>query len=437
MVRWILAAAAALMLTTGLAAAQQGPLRIELDEGVIEPLPYALPRFVDEGAGSLASQITKVIADDLSGTGLFREIPEAAHIQRFGSFDTPVSYADWQAINAQALITGSVGMSGGKVVVKFRLYDVYGNTQLGDGQQLAASPQSWRRLAHKVADVIYARITGESGYFDSRVVYVSESGPKGQRQKRLAIMDYDGENVNYLTDSSTIVLAPRFSPQGDRILFTTFETGFPRIKMVSVGNASGKLLPEVPGTMTFSPRFSPDGGSIIYSLEQNGNTDLYRMSVSGGGVERLTNSPAIETAPSYSPDGSQIVFESDRSGSQQIYVMSASGGEPVRISNGDGRYGTPVWSPRGDLIAFTKQSGGRFFIGVMRTDGSEERDLTASYLDEGPTWAPNGRVLMFTRESPGAAGGAKMYTVDITGRNLKAVAGVGGASDPTWGPLLP
>lgn len=437
MVRWILAAAAALMLTTGMAAAQQGPLRIELDEGVIEPLPYALPTFVDEGAGSLASQITRVIADDLSGTGLFREIPEAAHIQRFGSFDTPVSYADWQAINAQALIMGSVGMSGGKVVVKFRLFDVYGNTQLGDGQQLAASPQSWRRLAHKVADVIYARITGESGYFDSRVVFVSESGPKDKRQKRLAIMDYDGENVNYLTDSSTIVLAPRFSPQGDRILYTTFETGFPRIKMMSVGNAAGQLLPEVPGTMTFSPRFSPDGGSIVYSLEQNGNTDLYRMSVSGGNVERLTNSPAIETAPSYSPDGSQIVFESDRSGSQQIYVMSASGGEPVRISNGDGRYGTPVWSPRGDLIAFTKQSGGRFFIGVMRTDGSEERDLTASYLDEGPTWAPNGRVLMFTRESPGAAGGAKMYTVDITGRNLKAVAGVGGASDPTWGPLLP
>ncbi|WP_444452779.1 Tol-Pal system beta propeller repeat protein TolB [Rhodobacter capsulatus] len=437
MVRWILAAAAAMMLTTGMAVAQQGPLHIELDEGVIEPLPYALPTFVDEGAGSLASQITRVIADDLSGTGLFREIPEGAHIQHFGSFDTPVSYADWQAINAQALIVGSVGMSGGKVVVKFRLFDVYGNTQLGDGQQLAASPQSWRRLAHKVADVIYSRITGESGYFDSRVVYVSESGPKDKRQKRLAIMDYDGENVNYLTDSSAIVLAPRFSPQGDRILYTTFETGFPRIKMMSVGNASGKLLPETPGTMTFSPRFSPDGSSIVYSLEQNGNTDLYRMSVSGGGVERLTNSPAIETAPSYSPDGSQIVFESDRSGSQQIYVMSASGGEPVRISNGDGRYGTPVWSPRGDLIAFTKQSGGRFFIGVMRTDGSEERDLTASYLDEGPTWSPNGRVIMFTRESPGAAGAAKMFTVDITGRNLKAVAGVGGASDPTWGPLLP
>ncbi|MBZ4023992.1 Tol-Pal system beta propeller repeat protein TolB [Rhodobacter sp. TJ_12] len=437
MVRWILAAMAALMITAGMAAAQQGPLHIEIDEGVIEPLPYALPTFVDEGAGGLTHDITRVIANDLSGTGLFREIPEAAHIQRFGVFETPVSYADWQAINAQALIVGAVGMSGGKVVVKFRLFDVYSGAQLGEGQQLAASPQSWRRLAHKVADVIYARITGESGYFDSRVVFVSEAGPKDKRQKRLAVMDYDGANVTYLTDSSTIVLAPRFSPQGDRILYTTFETGFPRIKMMNVGNASGQLLPEVPGTMTFAPRFSPDGNSIVYSLEQNGNTDLYQMGVNGGGMQRLTNSPAIETAPSFSPDGSRIVFESDRSGTQQIYVMPVAGGEPVRISFGEGRYGTPVWSPRGDLIAFTKQAGGRFFIGVMRTDGSEERLLTASFLDEGPTWSPNGRVIMFTRESPGATGGAKLYTVDISGRNLKAIEGVGGASDPTWGPLLP
>ena len=437
MLRFLMTAMAALMIGAGAAAAQQGPLRIQIDEGVIEPLPYALPTFVDEGAGSLATDITRVIAADLSGTGLFREIPESAHIQRFGSFDTPVSYADWQAINAQALIVGSVGMSGGKAVVKFRLFDVYSGAQLGDGQQLAASSQNWRRLAHKVADVIYARITGESGYFDSRVAFVSEAGPKDKRQKRIAMMDYDGANVNYLTDSSAIVLAPRFSPQGDSILYTTFETGFPRIKMMSVGSGSGQLLAEVPGTMTFAPRFSPDGGSIVYSLEQNGNTDLFRMSVSGGAPERLTNSPAIETAPSYSPDGSRIVFESDRSGTQQLYVMTAGGGEPARISFGEGRYGTPVWSPRGDLIAFTKQAGGRFFIGVMRTDGSEERLLTASFLDEGPTWSPNGRVILFTRESPGAAGGAKLFSVDISGRNLKAIEGVGGASDPSWGPLLP
>ncbi len=412
------------------------PLRLTLDQGVIEPLPYALPQFIDEGGG-YASKITAVIASDLSGTGLFREIPASAHIQQVSSFDQAISYPDWQAINAQALIVGAVSASGGKVSVKFRLYDVYSGAPLGDGLQLAASEGSWRRLAHKVADQVYSRITGEAGYFDSRVVFVSEQGPKNARQKRLAIMDYDGENVNYLTDSSTIVLAPRFSPQGDRVLYTSFESGFPAIKMLDVGSVSARALPSQDGTMTFSPRFSPDGGSIIYSLEQGGNTDLWRMSASGGGAARLTNTPAIETAPSYSPDGAQIVFESDRSGTQQIYVMSAGGGEPVRISNGEGRYGTPVWSPRGDMIAFTKQNGGRFHIGVMRTDGSEERLLTASFLDEGPTWAPNGRVLMFTRESAGASGGAALMSVDITGRNLKTIPTPSAASDPAWSPLLP
>lgn len=438
MFRFALAAVAALMIGPGLAQAQQGPLHIEIDEGVVEPMPYALPVFVDEGgAGSAAAELTKIITADLDNTGLFRRIKDSAYIQKFGSFGAPVSYSDWQAINAQALIVGGVSNQGGKLVVRFRLHDVYAKQELGDGQQLAASTANLRRLAHKVADVIYSRITGEGGYFDSRVVYVSEAGPKNARQKRLAIMDYDGANVKYLTDSSTIVLAPRFSPTGDRVLYTTFETGFPRIKLLNVGNASGQLLPETPGTMTFSPRFSPNGQSIVYSLEQNGNTDLYKSGVGGGSPQRLTNSPSIETAPSFSPDGSRIVFESDRSGGQQIYIMSASGGEAVRISYGDGRYGTPVWSPRGDLIAFTKQSGGRFFIGVMRTDGSEERLLTASYLDEGPTWSPNGRVIMFTREAPGAGGGAQLYSVDVSGRNLRKVGNPGGASDPSWGPLLP
>ncbi|MDD8023965.1 MAG: Tol-Pal system beta propeller repeat protein TolB [Paracoccaceae bacterium] len=439
MLRIALAAVAALMIGPGVALAQQGPLRIEITDGVIEPLPFALPQFVAEtgDAGQMAADITAVISSDLTGTGLFREIPQSAHIQRFSAFETPVSYADWQAINAQALIVGGVSMAGGKVVVKFRLFDIYSGQQLGEGQQLAASSGSWRRLAHKVADVIYSRITGESGYFDSRVVFVSETGPKNARLKRLAVMDYDGANVQYLTDSSTIVLAPRFSPTGDRVLYTTFETGFPRIKMLNVGNVSAQLLPEIPGTMTFAPRFSPDGTSIVYSMEQGGNTDLWKMGVNGSGAARLTNSPAIETAPSYSPDGSRIVFESDRSGTQQLYIMPAGGGEPTRISFGEGRYGTPVWSPRGDLIAFTKQHAGRFHIGVMRTDGSEERLLTASFLDEGPTWSPNGRVIMFSRESSGAGGSSQLYSVDISGRNLKAVSSGGAASDPAWSPLLP
>jgi TolB protein len=287
-----------------------------------------------------------------------------------------------------------------------------------------------------VADAAYSRITGEGPYFDSRVVFVSETGPKNARQKRLGIMDYDGANVQYLTDSRSIVLAPRFSPTGDRVLYTSYETGFPKIYVLDVATVGRRVLADQPGTMTFAPRFSPDGQTVVYSLSSGGNTDIYRMSVGGGNAVRLTNEPSIETAPSFSPDGKQIVFESDRSGKQQLYVMSANGGEARRIRTGKGRYGTPGWSPRGDMVAFTKQSGGSFHIGVMRLDGSEERLLSTSYLDEGPTWSPNGRVIMFMRETAGANGAASLYSVDISGRNLQRVKTPGGASDPAWSPLL-
>jgi TolB protein len=286
-----------------------------------------------------------------------------------------------------------------------------------------------------VADVVYSRITGETGYFDSRVVFVSETGRKGSRKKRLAVMDYDGENVQYLTDSSALVLAPRFSPSGDKLLYTSYESGFPRIYLMDVGSARRRVLQNSSGTMSFAPRFSPDGSSVVYSLEKGGNTDIYIMSLSSGKQRRLTNSPAIETAPSFSPDGTQVVFESDRSGDPQLYVMPARGGSAKRVSFGNGRYGTPVWSPRGDMIAFTKQSKGRFHIGVMRVDGSQERLLTASFLDEGPSWSPNGRVIMFARETQGANGASSLYSVDVSGRNLKPVRTPDGASDPAWSPL--
>lgn len=435
---------ALLLALTGLslspALAQNGPLRIEIDEGVIEPLPFAVPDFVAEtpDAAQMAAQISRVIAADLAGTGLFREIPRDAHIARVSNFASSVQYADWKAINAQALITGAVAMTGdGRLTVKFRLFDVYSEAPLGDGLQFGGTETAWRRVAHKVADQVYSRITGEGAYFDSRVVFVAETGPKNDRKKRLGIMDYDGANIQYLTDSASIVLAPRFSPNGDRVLYTSYETGFPRIFVLDVANVGRRALDDQPGTMTFAPRFAPDGRTVVFSLSQGGNTDIYKLDLTNGGRQRLTDTPSIETAPSFSPDGSRIVFESDRSGTQQLYVMPAGGGEPARISFGKGRYGTPVWSPRGDLIAFTKQHQGRFHIGVMRTDGSEERLLTASFLDEGPTWSPNGRVIMFTRETAGAGGAPGLYSVDITGRNLQRVAVEGAASDPAWSPLLP
>ena len=420
------------------AFAQDGPLRIEITEGVVEPLPYAVPDFVAEtpGAAQFAAELSQIIAQDLTGSGLFRELPKAAHISRITSFSSPIQFADWKAINAQALITGAVrAEAGGRLVVKFRVYDVFAGTELGKGLQFAGNVDGIRRMAHKVADAVYSRITGETGYFDSRVVYVSESGPKNDRKKRLAIMDYDGANVQFLTGSDAIVLAPRFSPNGDRVLYTSYESGFPQIFVLDVGSVRSRVLRAGDGSMSFAPRFSPDGQTVIFSLTRGANTDIYAMEVASGQMRRLTDGPGIDTAPSFSPRGDQIVFESDRSGSQQLYIMPATGGAAQRISFGKGRYGTPVWSPRGDLIAFTKQAAGRFHIGVMRTDGSEERLLTASFLDEGPTWAPNGRVIMFTRETQGATGSASLYTVDISGRNLKRVRTPNGGSDPSWGPL--
>lgn len=420
-------------------APAEAQLRLRFDEGVIEPMPFALPRFVGEGAAAEhAGNISALIAQDLSGTGLFREIPASAHVSGISSFDAPVQYEDWRAINSQALITGAVSVQGSQLIVKFRLFDIFSGQQMGEGLQFVGTTQSWRRMAHKVADAVYSRITGESGYFDSNIVFVSETGPKNQRAKRLAVADYDGANQQFLTDSRALVLAPRFSPSGDRVLYTSYESGFPQIVLMDVASGSRRGLGQLPGEMTFAPRFAPDGRTVVFSASQGGNSDIYRLDTASGQSTRLTSAPSIETAPSFSPEGNEIVFESDRTGGSQIYIMSAGGGEPRRISQGRGRYGTPVWSPRGDLIAFTKQLEGRFHIGVMRTDGSEERLLTASFLDEGPTWAPNGRVIMFTRESAGEAGMPGIFSVDITGRNPPRMVPVqGGASDPAWSPLLP
>ncbi len=436
----LLALALFMALAPSMAVAQSGPLRIEITEGVIEPVPIAVAPFIAENAGAAqyAEQITAVIAADLTGTGLFRDIPRDAYISQITNFGAPIAYADWRAINVEGLVTGAVSLtSDNRLIVKFRLYDIFTGQPLGDGLQFAGATNSWRRVAHKVSDQVYQRITGEGGYFDSRVVYVEETGPKNDRKKRLAIMDYDGAGIQYLSGNESIVLSPRFSPTGDRILFTSYETGFPAIYELSVASVSKRPLDVNTQGMTFAPRYAPDGRSVVYSRSDTGNTDIYRLDLASGQRTRLTSAPSIETAPSFSPDGQRIVFESDRSGTQQLYIMPAAGGEATRISFGQGRYGTPVWSPRGDYIAFTKQNAGRFHIGVMRTDGSQERLLTASFLDEGPTWAPNGRVLMFTRESAGAEGEPALFSVDISGRNLKKVRTTTAASDPAWSPLLP
>ncbi|MCO4823885.1 MAG: Tol-Pal system protein TolB [Amylibacter sp.] len=428
-------------LTTPVVVEAQGDcanrLCIELLDGVIEPMPIAVPAFVAENAGAeaFATQLSEVVASDLVGSGLFRIIDPAAYIGSVTNFNAPVAFPDWKAINAQALITGAVSLAeNNQMVVKFRLFDVFGQETLV-GLQFAASSQSWRRMSHKVADQVYARLTGEDPYFDSRVVYIAEEGPKNDRKKRLAVMDYDGANVRYLTDDADIVLAPRFSPNAREIIYTSYETGVPQVFLMNVDTLSRRVL-DSERNMTFAPRFSPDGRKVVMSLSNGAKSDLYSFDIGTGQKVQLTNTSAIDTAPSFSPDGNSIVFESDRGGGQQIYVMPATGGPAQRISFGTGRYGTPVWSPRGDKIAFTNISKGRFHIGVMGTDGSQEKLLTGSFLDEGPTWSPNGRVIMFFRETQGSGGAPSLHSVDITGQFLKKVTTPTFGSDPAWSKLL-
>lgn len=417
------------------ALAQDGPLRIEITDGVIEPMSIAIPAF--HGDAEIAARVRQVVADNLTGTGLFREIAPEAHPARQASFTEAVSYEDWRAVNAQALVSAEVRQMGDSISVRFRLFDIVSGQPQGDGMQFDARAADWRRAAHKIADQIYVRLTGERPYFDSRIAFVQETGPKSARIKRIGVMDYDGANILWMTDSSSLVLAPKFSPDGRRLLFTSYGSGFPQIQIMDVATVSARPLTTDPNAMAFAPTFSPDGRWVAYSREQGGNTDIWLMDVATGTQRALTNSPAIDTSPGFSPDGRRIVFESDRSGTPQLYIMGLDGGEPTRISFGEGRYGTPAWSPKGDLIAFTKQIGDRFHIATMRTDGSGERMLTESFLDEGPTWAPNGRVVMFTRVTPGGTGQPRLHSVDITGRNMRPMNLDFAASDPSWGPLLP
>ena len=418
------------------AQSSNSPLRLEITEGINEPLPIAIANFVTDtnDAATRARQIIQIIVADLTGTGLFRSIPKNVHIGKITNFDSTVQYSDWKAINAEVLVTGSLILfQNGQLELKIRIFDVFGQTDIGKGIRYRGSIGDSRRIAHRIANVIYTRLTGEAGYFDTQIAFVSERGPKTQRNKRLAIMDYDGANVQYLTSGAFITLSPRFSPNGKHLIFTSYQTGRPSVYRMDIATRDTYRIWNA-DDMTFAPRFSPFGDKILISIALGGNTDIFQIDVQSGQQTRLTNSSAIDTSPSYSPDGEYIVFESDRSGSQQLYVKKLPNGSISRISKGPGRYGTPVWSPRGDYIAFTKQLNGFFHIGVMQTNGTEERILSKSFLDEAPAWAPNGRVLLFFRDQPGEDGGPSLYTVDISGRNLRRLKTPEFASDPTWSP---
>lgn len=419
------------------------PLRVDITAGLTQPMPIAVPAFAPGNGASteagtttaLGERAAQVIAADLKSSGLFRPIDPAAYTTSVGIDDVvKPDFAAWRTIAAQALVTGTITANpDGGITLACYAYDVFaGNEIVRNGFVTTAA--GWRRAAHKCADLVYSRLTGETGYFDSRIVYVSETGPRTKRIKRLAIMDQDGAQHRFLTSGQNLVLTPRFAPGQQTITYMSFDNNRPRVWLYTLGSGRQEAVGEFP-TMTFAPRFSPDGQNLVFSMAVGGNTDIYRFNLASRQTTRLTTGPGIDTSPSYSPDGSRIVFESDRGGSQQLYVMNADGSGQSRISFGEGRSASPVWSPRGDYIAFTRIGAGRFGIGVMRPDGSGERLLTNGYQDESPSWSPNGRVILFGRSDRGGRSG--LWSVDISGLNERRLATPLDASDPAWSPLLP
>ena len=415
-------------LPLGTAKAQ---LQIDITQGRVEAMPIAVTDFAS--CDKIGAKMAGVIRNNLKSSGLFRPLAKDAFIQSPASIKADgLRFAEWKPLNAQAVIGGSMTKAAdGRYRVEYRLWDIASATQI-DGMVYTTVPSNWRRIAHIISDAIYKRLTGEEGYFDTRIVYIAESGAMNRRVKRLAIMDQDGENHRYLTDGRDLVLTPRFSPNAQEITYMSYKNNKPRVYLYNIDTGRQRVLGNFPG-MTFSPRFSPDGNSVAMSLSKNGATNIYRLNLRNKKVQQLTDTRDIDTAPSFSPDASKIVFESDRSGSQQLYTMNADGSGAQRITFQKGRYASPVWSPRGDYIAFTKMLKGKFYIGLIKPDGSGERLISTARHVEGPSWAPNGRYLVYFKETVrGNRRDVGSYVIDVTGFNERRIPTPGDASDPSW-----
>ncbi len=422
-------------------------IEVDITRGNLDPLPVAIsPLYVDTASEkiesvkikNLGSDISKIIENNFRSTGLFNPLKKDAFVQKPDIAHLKPRFEDWRLIKAQALVTGKLLVKNGKLKVEFRLWDLTASKEML-ALAFTTTPENWRRVAHIISDKIYERLTGEEGYFDTRIIYVAETGPKNKRVKRLAIMDQDGAQTKYLTLGNELVLTPRFNPANQLVTYLSYFRNLPRVYLLDIETGIQEVVGNFPG-MTFAPRFSPDGKKIIMSFAKDGNSDIFTMDLETRMVEKITEHSSIDTSPSYSPDGKFICFNSDRSGLQQIYVMKSDGTNVKRITFGNGLYGTPVWSPRGDLIAFTKVRKGRFYIGVMRPDGSGERLLTENFYQEAPSWSPNGRVLVFYRETKSGEKGegfsAKLWSIDITGYNERKIPTETDASDPSWSSLL-
>jgi len=415
-------------------------LKIDITSGYTEPTPIGINDFIGftEEEKDVAKQITKLVIADLNNSGLFKVIDPKAYIQRISNPNIMPKFADWKIINAQALIIGSTKLeTNGNIRIEFRLWDVFAEQQMA-GWAFNTARSNWRQISHRIADKVYERLTGEIGYFDTRIAYIAESGPAQKRIKRLAIMDQDGANHRFLTNGTNLVLTPRFSPSQQELTYLSYIGRIPRVYLLDIETGKQEIVGDFPG-MSFAPRFSPFGDQVIMSLASEGNSDIYSYNLKTNIRKQLTTYRGIDTSPSYAPNGKKIAFNSDRGGTPQIYVMNSNGKKIKRISFGKGNYSTPVWSPRGDYIAFTKFFNKTFYIGVMTPEGKGERIIAKGFLVEGPTWTPNGRMIGYTKKDypiKKKEGKTRIFLIDLTGFHEKEIITPLEASDPAWSPLL-
>lgn len=407
-------------------------------EGQMQPIPIAVMAFEGDGPGKDA--LSSVVEHDLRYSGFFDVIDSKAHVQNTLAREETPRFDDWKLIQSRLLVTGWVETVGDKQRVHFKLWDIYSGHMIEEAT-LMTEVRRRRRVGHLIANMIYKRMTGEDGYFDTRIVYISEKGPQEKRVKCLAVMDVDGENHQILSSGRLSVVTPRFSPNCQSITYMSFDGKIQqgKVHVHDLERGQTRLVGAFQG-ITYAPRFSPDGKQVIMSQALNGKSSIYTLDLSTGTKKQLTDSLGIDTSPCYAPDGRFIVFNSDRGGKKQLYVMDADGSNIRRISYGGGSYATPVWSPDGEWIAFTKGEGGQFYIGVMKPDGSEERLLTQGFLVEGPSWAPNSRVIVFYGQEPwgkdGKGGKASLYTIHVSGHNKQKLKTPEDGTDPAWSPSL-
>lgn len=422
------------LLALGISFPVHAALEITINQGSIAPTPIAIVLEPSEDAEAQAAlaRMQEVIESDFSNTGLFALIPASAFIQKPETLSSGLHYSEWRLIKADKILTLKVvERSFDKLRIEARLYDSIQEKMI-EGRSFSADLKNWRRIAHKIADMTYQKVTGDPGYFDTQIVYVSYSQKGIKRQERIAIMDYDGANHFYLTDGKNLVMTPRFSPNRRYVTYLDYQNKKPRVFLYDRAKNKKILVGHFPG-MTFAPRFSYDGKHLVLSFSQNGNTSLFEMDLETLKMKQLTSGPVIDTSPSYAPTGDRLVFNSDRTGRTQLYVLDLAKGEPERISFGEGSYRTPVWSPRGDWIAFTKMYQGEFYIGVIRPDGSGERLITKGYLVEAPSWSPNGHAILFTRDD--RQGKPRLHAIDFTGFNERQISTPDNAIQGDWSML--